>query len=156
MVKLKLKERELYAEILDEVLTWMQNEAIAAYPNETGGFLFGHYSEDLQVVSVEKAVHPIQSHGTKVSFERNVHFTQFAEMYKNNLIYLGEWHSHPNGRAEYSGRDMQTMIEIAECKTTLILHPLLVIVGVKGKLVKEYKVYMYDQKRLVRYEQSRD
>ena len=152
MVKLKLRERELYAEISEDVLVWMQNEAVSAFPNETGGFLFGHYSDDMQVVYIEKAVHPILSHGTNISFDRCVHFAQFAEMYKNNMIYLGEWHSHPNGRAEYSGRDMQSMIEIAEYETTLIRHPLLVIIGVTRKRMREYNVYMYDQKRLVRYE----
>ena len=70
MVKLKLRERELYAEISEDVLVWMQNEAVSAFPNETGGFLFGHYSDDMQVVYLEKAVHPILSHGTNISFDQ--------------------------------------------------------------------------------------
>lgn len=152
MVRLKVKGRELYAEISDEALARMQNEAVVALPKENGGFLFGYYSEDMTVVYVEKAVHPIQSQGTSMSFERSVHVAQFADMYRNKLIYVGEWHSHPNGRAEYSWRDMQSMIEIAECATTVIPHPLLVIIGAKGKRVREYIAYMYDQKRLIRYE----
>lgn len=156
MVILKANGRELYAEMSEETLTWMQKEAIKAFPNETGGFLFGHYSEDMAVVYVEKAVHSIQSHGTNISFERSVYIAQFKEMYEKNMIYVGEWHSHPNGMAEYSKRDMQSMIEIVECTTTVIQNPLLMIVGVTKKQVREYMVYMYDQKHLIRYEQSRD
>lgn len=152
MVRLKVKGRELYAEISDKALARMQKEAVAALPKENGGFLFGYYSDDMTVVYVEQAVLPVQSQGTSMFFERSVHIAQFIDMYRKQLIYIGEWHSHPNGSTEYSARDMQSMIEIAECATTVIPHPLLVIIGAKGKRVKEYKAYMYDQKRLIRYE----
>ncbi len=140
--------RELYAEIDDEALAWMGTESMAVLPNEGGGFLFGKYSDDGTIVYIEKAVHSIKSKGSYASFERRVQIEQFVEMYNKGLIYVGEWHSHPNGKADYSGRDMQSMVEIAECKTTIIEHPLLMIIGAKGKRVREYKVYMYDNGRL--------
>ena len=152
MVRMKVIGRELYAEIDDDALAWMEAESVAALPNEGGGFLFGKYSEDGMVVYVEKAEHSVKSKGSDASFERSVKIEQFVEMYNNGLIYVGEWHSHPNGKADYSGRDMQSMIEIAECKTTIIEHPLLVIIGAKSKRVREYKVYMYDNGKLQRYE----
>ena len=157
MVTLRTIEGESYIKIEESVLDAIYEEALRVYPWEGGGFLFGNYSEDRTVVYVRRILKPLNMRATGMSFERVVDKKTFETIYdEEGLIYVGEWHSHPNGSSLYSSMDKQAMIRIAEYPKTLIEHPLLMIVGVKNRRVQEYSVYMYDNQKLLRYEQSGD
>lgn len=156
-MKLRAIEGDSYIEIEESVLDAIYEEALRVYPWEGGGFLFGNYSENGTIVYVKRILKPSNMNATGMSFERVVDKKTFEAIYdEEGLIYVGEWHSHPNGCSRYSSMDKQAMIRIAEYPQTIIEHPLLMIVGVKKRQVQEYSVYMYDNKKLLRYEQSRD
>ncbi len=156
MVKHRLIGHELYVEIGEEVLNTIYEEALRAYPFEGGGFLFGAYTEDRSLAQILLMVKSPSTHASGSSFLRSVSEKQFMRIHKETgLHYLGEWHSHPDGNAQYSGIDRQAMIEIAEYNKTEIENPLLMIVSVKSRKVKGYEIYMYDNKQLLRYEQDR-
>lgn len=150
MVRLKLADREWYAEIADEVLQAIEAVAEEAYPNEGGGFLFGRYKgQTVYVTYMEK---PTKYKATRYSFEREVDKEQFERIKKEHQVhYIGEWHSHTNGKSQYSGRDIMSMKEIAEHETTGIVTPLLLIEAASKKGVKGYTLYLYDNKKLLRY-----
>ena len=153
MVRLKLTDREWYAEIADEVLQAIEKVAKEAYPNEGGGFLFGRY--DGQTVYVTYMEKPIKYRATRYSFEREVDKEQFARIQKELQVhYVGEWHSHTNGKSQYSSRDIRSMSEIAEHETTGIVTPLLLIEAASKNGAKGYTLYLYDNKKLLKYEAS--
>lgn len=155
MVRLKLTNRELYVEVVEELLNVIYEEALRAYPFEGGGFLFGTYSEDGCVARIQKIVKSNNTHATGCSFERAVSKKQFVNIYKEEgLHYIGEWHSHTDGPSKYSGKDWTSMVEIAEYETTRIENPLLLIVSIMKRQVKGFELYMYDKKQLLRYEQD--
>lgn len=155
-MRLKLIGHELYVEIADEVLNVIYEEALSSYPFEGGGFLFGSYTENCSVAQILRMVQSADTHATGCSFLRSVSEKQFMRIHKETgLHYLGEWHSHPDGSAQYSWMDRQSMIEIAEYNKTGVENPLLIIVSVKSRKVMGYEVYMYDKKQLLKYEQDR-
>jgi integrative and conjugative element protein (TIGR02256 family) len=84
-------------------------ESDLAFPNETGGLLFGYRAANSEFV-IERisgpgpqAVHnrrsfiPDYAHDTELALE--VH----AES-QGNITYLGDWHSHPNTSRSYLSR----------------------------------------------------
>lgn len=150
MVRLKLTDKEWYAEIADEVLQAIDKVAKEAYPNEGGGFLFGIYEgQTVYVTYMEK---PIKYRATRYSFERDVDEEQFERIQREYQVhYVGEWHSHTNGKSQYSSRDIRSMAEIAEHETTRIKTPLLLIEAASKNGAKGYTLYLYDSKKLLRY-----
>lgn len=150
MVRLKLTDREWFAEIADEVLQAIEKVAEESYPNEGGGFLFGRYEgQTVYVTYMEK---PIKYRATRYSFERDVDKDQFERIQKEYQVhYVGEWHSHTNGKSQYSSRDIRSMAEIAEHETTGIVTPLLLIAAASKNGAKGYTLYLYDNKKLLRY-----
>ena len=153
MVRLKLTDREWYAVIADEVLHAIGTIAEEAYPNEGGGFLFGRYEgQTVYVTYMEK---PTKYRATRYSFEREVEKEQFERIQKEYQVhYVGEWHSHTNGKSQYSSRDIKSMAEIAEHETTGIVTPLLLIAAASKNGAKGYTLYLYDNKKLLRYGHS--
>lgn len=68
-------------------------------PNETGGVLFGYYSDDLKTAIVtDTFIDRKSSKGTLRNFIRGeIGFKKYSKkMWENNKFYLGEWHTHPN------------------------------------------------------------
>ena len=74
------------------------------------------------------------------------------DLYKQGLIYLGEWHSHPDGNADYSPIDKQAMINIATCDTVAINHPIMLIISISKTKVRGLKAYYVSNNKLIEYE----
>jgi integrative and conjugative element protein (TIGR02256 family) len=57
---------------------------------------------------------------------------RLEERYRSSgrvTTYLGDWHTHPRGRAAPSWRDVRCARRIARCRTSRARHPLMLIVG---------------------------
>ena len=96
---------------------------------------------------------PIKYRATRYSFERDVEEKQFERIQREHQVhYVGEWPSHTNGKSQYSSRDIRSMAEIAEHETTRIKAPLLLIEAASKNGAKGYTLYLYDNKKLLRYD----
>lgn len=154
MIELKVN-RKLSLHVEQELLTNLAEEGRIHFPNEFGGFLIGHYSDNLEILFVEDYLNPKVYQSSPVLFEREMDgmTEEFNIYYKNKKQYfIGEWHTHPNGTSHYSQTDLKTMIEIKKCSTVNILNPILMIISVDQEKLLEYSFYLLDNDRLKRYE----
>lgn len=148
------EHRKVKLEIDESLLDKMKEIGLSFYPKEIGGFLIGHYSEDLLTLYIGDIIMPKYIINTGTSFERSTKGieSEFNLAFKERgLIYVGEWHTHPNGPSLYSSKDLNAMIEIENDKGTTIENPILLVLGIDKKKLKEFSFYLYDKKGLYRY-----
>lgn len=107
------------------------------YPRETGGLLIGYWIGPREAVltnivgSGPKAEHRAESFLPDTAWQRK----QLAQIYRKSgrtETYLGDWHSHPNGRPIPSQQDKQTARDISEYSDARCPRPLMLIVGFDG------------------------
>lgn len=119
---------DLQQEVLDSLLKCCER----AYPNETGGILYGSYSNDGRCVTISGASDsPDGSRAGKTWFERGVGKLQklLNHLWKAKVFYLGEWHLHPNGSPHPSFQDISQLRDISRSKSYHCPEPILIIVG---------------------------
>lgn len=149
-VKLKL-------DVPDEFLDELYQEGMKHYPKEFGGILVGRYSDDLQTCIVEKTILPKVYKSLKVVFERGIKGlkAQLLKYFNQDpkLIYLGEWHTHPDGFPVASQTDKKAMSEIENHQDVRIQFPILLILGINEDF---YSVgaYIQHNKQLLNYEKE--
>ncbi len=148
---------ELSIEVDAKLMTKLANTAKKKLPNEYGGILIGKYSSDQKTVLIEDTILPKKYTSSAVSFNRGIeglkdqltkHFTSEA-----NLIYVGEWHTHPNGRPIPSGTDRIAMAEIARHDQVFIKNPILLIIGLT-KTKADFKFYVFYKQTLYDYKEK--
>lgn len=102
-------------------------------PNEFGGVLLGRYSQDLTCCIVEETVLPQSYRSSCVQFERgNKGLAQELLAWRKKrpeMMYVGEWHTHPKGVPLPSNRDKTAMKEIADAPQVKVTAPILLILG---------------------------
>ncbi|KAA6330613.1 hypothetical protein EZS27_020696 [termite gut metagenome] len=154
---MKLKDihnsRKLIIE--DNLLNNLLRKVIEHYPNEFGGFLIGYYSSDFKTLFVKDFLLPQKYQGLLSIFERSIDGIKniFYQIFKiKGQYYIGEWHSHPNGGTMYSQTDLHAMIKIAEEETVRIKNPILLILSVNPNSKTTIAFYLYDNKKLIKYE----
>lgn len=63
--------------------------------------------------------------------------TEIGRLYNESertLVYLGDWHSHPNGSASLSGTDRRALVNIANFPEARINSPIMILLsGRAGK-----------------------
>ena len=99
---------------------------------ETGGILVGIYDSDLQSAIITKVLGPpSDSKHSRASFIRGTKGVKKTLdcMWKEGQYYLGEWHFHPNGAPQPSGRDLSSLRSIAGSSKTQCSDPIMLIVG---------------------------
>lgn len=102
-------------------------------PLEVGGVLAGYWHENVAVITDwvgpgDGAEHE-RSHFAP-DYEFHVH--EIARLYaasKGTTIYLGDWHSHPNGSPSLSPLDEHTLMVIAEAPEARCPRPLMLILA---------------------------
>lgn len=126
------------------------------YPNEFGGLLVGRYSDDLTTCFIEANIVPKDYKSSRFTFERGKKgVVEKLEYYYNQvpkLLYIGEWHTHPDGLPIPSVTDRLAMKQIATDDKVTIVSPVLLIIG----LFKEYHqlgVFVQFKDQLYKYEQ---
>lgn len=95
-MKCVIGNKNISLKISQCVLDEMYSKAMASFPNETGGMLAGHISEDNHEASVECIVTPSKTECSHASFLRETDGMEqtWKELAEKGLIYLGEWHTH--------------------------------------------------------------
>lgn len=127
------------------------------YPNECGGVFVGKINEDTAVI--EKMMVPRRFRSNPVFFSRIADFinkwlVRVFKQSKGETIYLGEWHSHPNGEPYPSSTDFSSMKKIALNTDVRIETPLLLIVGYDRNLFSE-QFYLFYNDTLTTYEEEK-
>lgn len=155
-MKYCLENGNLYIEIRPDVFNKICIQAESEYPNENGGMLVGRYSEDNHTVYIEDIVVPVEKVTGRFRFTRSAKgLEKVWEGYdEKGLRYVGEWHSHPNGAAEYSHVDLEAMVEIE--REVSIENPILLIVSVRNHRYGAEKFYCYKNNDLLEYKKMID
>lgn len=111
----------------------MAEQAEEHRPNETGGILLGHRSGSHVVVREIVGAGPAAvrtTTGMRPDHEYQVQAIDEAFTASDGAVtYLGDWHSHPDGSAELSGRDRRTLRNIAGAPDAFCPQPALLIVA---------------------------
>lgn len=109
-------------------------------PRETGGVLIGNVDHDRKSVYLMLALpSPPDSdewpcHYIRGCEELRKHVDEIRNRTADNLVYVGEWHSHPNGCATLpSADDRKVFAWIAEHTLAVGVPPVMLIVGEHGR-----------------------
>ena len=137
------------------VLKTIEEETTFHYPNEFGGVFIGYKSDENFIIT--NILIPDEYKNGKTIFVRepgtlNERLSEIHNITNGKIRYLGEWHSHPDGPTDPSNTDINAMKEIAKDKNINIDKPLLMIVEV-GKVSFDKDLYVYDDKKLKKYEE---
>lgn len=154
-MKLYNKHKKVNLIIPDILIDKLSLIAIQNYPNESGGFLVGYYSDDLMSLNITDFILPQEQNGSRFSFSRSIKgiskiFESLFDAKKH--YYIGEWHSHPDGSSMYSQTDLNAMNQIANSSTVTITNPVLLILSISKTKLKNFTFYIYDNKGLYKYE----
>ena len=133
LLKYHCKEFGVKLEIEETIIEKMILESRAHYPKEFGGILIGRYSDDLNTAIITDIIIPAEYDNSRSHFVRGnegIEERLNAEFNKNpSIIYLGEWHTHPNSSPNPSQIDIRTLIALSEANTVLIENPIMLIIG---------------------------
>ena len=121
-------------QLKDEAIQAIEHEIALWHPKETGGILVGRYdpSYRLAIVEIATASPSDSTHGLTDFVRGEFGIADLLGVYKKQstpLIYLGEWHSHPNHAPNASLTDVWQMNNFASRHLYGAKSPLLLIVG---------------------------
>lgn len=154
-MKLHCKDTGFSLDVDKTLLIKLHKEGMQYYPSEFGGLLVGHYAEDKKTVFIKDTILPQDFNTSKMSFKRGVKGMKqkLEEYYSQNpsLIYIGEWHTHPNGKPLPSKMDMIAMDSICKYKEVLILNPILLILSLDDNSF-DYNFFVHYNNKLNKYE----
>lgn len=125
--------------ILAAALELMEKESARSQYAETGGVVAGFGSAENGELHISHASLPgPRARATRYSFQHDREFCQkflddLATQSNGKIDYLGEWHKHFEINPRPSGRDMRTMISIAENSAYHVNQPLLLIIGMNNR-----------------------
>jgi integrative and conjugative element protein (TIGR02256 family) len=100
------------------------------YAREAGGQLFGHFND--QGIEVAKATGPYRGdQRSRYAYRSSPEKAQrtIEAMSREGLLYLGEWHTHPEACPRASAEDRDTFARIVRRSTLRVSSLLLVIQG---------------------------
>ena len=103
------------------------------FPLEVGGILAGHLNNESAVITEIVGPGPLAQHHRE-SFLPD-HGYQTEQMHrifwesKGEAIYLGDWHTHPEGPAALSSLDICTMRTIAESPGARCPNPVMLLLA---------------------------
>jgi len=157
---LKLVNQEIGLNIImdDALLAQLNKHALKHYPKEFGGLLIGHYEEDKKTVFITKTILPKKYTSTKYSFTRGSDgLREILEAYhngKSSLIYVGEWHTHPDSPAIPSITDLAALDQIVSHNEVYISNPILLILSIT-KQASAACFYVHYQNKIYSYEEEK-
>ena len=128
--------------ILDQFIIDKINDARdIKLPNETGGILLGFHDQLYKTIYVvDSILSPLDSKEYPNAYYRgidglNEKLKSISDLTMNNLMYIGEWHSHPNGSDVLPSEDDKRLFNwIEKHLGELGLPPLMIISGDNEKL----------------------
>lgn len=120
--------------IEERALCELNAEACRAFPQETGGVLVGYVANGQQPVVVTvigpgpAAVHQ----RSRFQPDHQWQCEQLDDIYEHSsgkFVYLGDWHTHPDGSPQMSWLDRRTIRNIAKHAPARCSQPLMLIGG---------------------------
>jgi integrative and conjugative element protein (TIGR02256 family) len=121
-------------------------------PLETGGVLLGRRTEDGARLVTYAIDAGDQARRTRTSFEPDYRWQQarMLEVYDrlSDLEYLGDWHSHPGGRAFPSRTDVTLLASIRAATMARCPDPVIVILG--GRRQWRFRAFELDDRERLR------
>lgn len=110
--------------------TFDEHRQRSCFSREIGGQLFARFTSagiSVDLVTVTRG----KSKRTRFGFwpDRKAEREEIARLFKEGYHYLGDWHTHPEGRPFPSGPDQQKMMEIFRMSKHQLGAMLMVIVG---------------------------
>ncbi|MBV1718262.1 MAG: Mov34/MPN/PAD-1 family protein [Desulfarculus sp.] len=113
----------------------MKEDGAHWFPKETGGILVGYWSADKKEVVVTNIISagPNAHHG-RVIFKPDHEYQQqeldrILNFGAEPLFYLGDWHTHPNGKLKLSILDMITLWRIARNPEAYAPTPVMLVLA---------------------------
>lgn len=112
----------------------MIREANYRYPLETGGVLAGYFSDCGQAVICHSIGPGPQAKHKRHRFAPDhewqcKHIDELYARSNGNLVYVGDWHTHPNSVGKMSLLDRRTLSAIAAHPDARLKEPLMLIGG---------------------------
>lgn len=152
-MKFIIDDRNISLSISQNILDEMYIKALASYPNETGGMFAGRISEDGHDAIIESLVIPSKTESSHISFLRETDGMEriWKDLASQGLIYLGEWHTHPNGNVQYSHTDYLAIKNIANDKNVSLETPLLFIISLNHCGITDSRAYLYNDNNLLQF-----
>jgi integrative and conjugative element protein (TIGR02256 family) len=140
--------------LTEEAISELKREADERAPLETGGLLLGYWSSEFgrDEVLVQRITGPgPEAHHERACFYPDAAWQhrELADVYAASgriTTYLGDWHTHPGGRATPSGRDRKTARAIATSSAARAAQPLMLILG-GGTETTSWTASMYNWHR---------
>jgi len=122
---------------------------------ETGGILIGYKTVDQIVVTEATGPGPNALH-SMFNFQRDVEYCNHVleQRYTESegvYGYVGEWHTHPFGKAIPSEQDKEEMIKISETSSYQNNMPILLIVRHSKKKLK-VGPYVFQNRKSIKAE----
>ena len=161
---LLLKEYTEYSEeegnqlllVDNHLLDIIQQHLKEHYPKEFGGIFVGSESPEGAIIS--QILVPDRYRNGKTVFVRepkdlNERLKLIHKETKGRIVYLGEWHSHPNASPVPSATDRKAMIDISNDEKVNNSSPVLMIAGLYSNKV-ENMIYRVKTNQLRAYEQK--
>jgi integrative and conjugative element protein (TIGR02256 family) len=137
----------------DALLSEMISLGKKYYPKEFGGLLLGRYEDGSRAI-IERILIPRRFQSSRYSFYREVGQLrkQLQRSYDMSprLLYLGEWHTHPDSPAVPSETDLRAMQTIAAHPEVHIKNPLLLILSIGTKTNES--IYVFNDHKLNSYD----
>lgn len=119
--------------VTDAVLaTWSRYKQDGLFAREAGGMIFAEISGDTVKLShiSEPSFFDLRSR-----FRFTMNFSQaqkeIEKRFRDNLHYVGEWHTHPEAIPQPSKLDQRTIVERFKVSTLQLDGIILVIVGLE-------------------------
>jgi integrative and conjugative element protein (TIGR02256 family) len=151
----KSNEIGLIISVEDSLLSNIIDIGEQHYPNEFGGFLIGHYSNNQTQLNITDTILPNKYKATPYLFERDTGGIEdkLKNYYSQNpqKYYVGEWHTHPNNLPIPSSTDIKAINAIINHKDVSIKNPVMLIIGY-NKTKIELGFYVQFKNKLYRYE----
>ena len=135
-------------------LASMCEEACHHHPNETGGVLMGYWAQNNEAVVTELISGGPCAKRDRYTFhpDGESQAKQIEAIYASSgrmHTYLGDWHTHPNGKLALSPTDRRTMKTISRTTEARAPYPLMLILA--GKTTWASRIWVFrDSKYLWR------
>ncbi len=146
---------EIPAEILDKI----RQLGLEFHPREFGGIFLGKTSPNCSKITITELVIPTEYESKPNGFTRHPHNLndRIKDEYNRSegeINYVGEWHTHPNGKSQFSKKDLKAMAAISALTEVKTATPLLLIAGLTKNLY-DPALYIYYQSTLQAYTNDR-
>jgi integrative and conjugative element protein (TIGR02256 family) len=106
---------------------------------ETGGVLAGRKDDNGNIVITHASGPGPKAVKSRTKFEKDIEYCQqfLDKLYLDSnqqIVYIGEWHSHPSEDNRPSGQDIESLSGIANQKEYLTVEPVSIILSNSGGL----------------------